>query len=56
MNSSDRAILYLIAALVLAKSPGAAEWCVNLAAITSCVYAVRAIAGFVWRWKEGGAQ
>ena len=52
MNHSDRAMLYLIAALA-AKSAGASEWCVTLAAITSCVYAARAVAGFVWRWKKG---
>jgi hypothetical protein len=55
MNHSDRAILYLIAALAM-KPAGAAEWCVTLTAITSCVYAARAVAGFVWRGKEGGGK
>ncbi len=55
MNHTDRAMLYLIVAMV-GTSIGASEWCVYLAAITSGFYTVVGVAGFVWRAKEGGGK
>ena len=42
MSNSDRAMLYLLVAMV-GTSEGADGWCVFLAAITAGFYAVRAI-------------
>ena len=53
MSNSDRAMLYLLVAMV-GTSEGADGWCVFLTVITAVFYAVQAI--LAAQAKEGGGK
>ncbi len=53
MNHSDRAILYMTAAMV-GKLIGMEEWCVYLVIITAVFYTIQAIRQVLS--KEGGGK